>query len=285
LAVPAEAAHRPTVAIVGLGLIGASIGQALLARRAAASVVGFDTDPTRTDRAQQISAVTVGARHLSDAAHGADLVIVAVPTTCIPDVAAALRGQLAPHAVVTDTGSTKRTIVEQCTAALGERFVGGHPMAGHESSGPDHASPALMDDAAWLLTPTSVTSDRALAEVVALVAELGARPITMSPEEHDRLVAYVSHLPHAIAYALSACVRSRTAPGAQSVAAGSFASATRVASSDPSVWTAILMDNADLVTEAVSDFRSDLGAIERALADRDAVSLARLVASGFTGRR
>ena len=168
---------------------------------------------------------------------------------------------VAPHlaegAVVTDAGSVKVSVVEQLTPILGERFVGAHPMAGSELSGFDAARADLFAGAPCILTPLPTTPIRMLEAVSQFWSSLGAQVTTMSPVEHDRLVARISHLPHAIAFALVNLVAATLPPSSSQLAGGSFRDGTRVAASDPALWTGILSENRVEVIEAIREM-SDL---------------------------
>jgi prephenate dehydrogenase len=249
------------LAIVGTGLLGTSV--ALAARRAGvASVRGWDADPS-TLRESAVER----ASSLADAVADAELVVVSVP---VGSVVATVRDALAaaPEATVTDVGSTKRTLA----AVEDPRFVAGHPLAGGATGGPGRASADLFDGAVWFLTP-SPAADRAHVETVdRFVAALGARTVRLEPEQHDRLLAVTSHLPHALANLLMRAA-ARAGEDALGYAGASLREMTRVAGANPSIWADIFVDNGDLIAAALDELGRELADVERALreGERDAI--------------
>lgn len=155
-------------------------------------------------------------------------------------------------------------------------------MAGGELAGPQYARADMLKDAPWVLTPTAQTSPRALATVEALIRAVGARPVRMVPDEHDRAAAFLSHLPHVMAFALFAVSASNLSPDELRLAAGSFRSATRVAGADPHAWASILADNADYALEAIELLLGRLTAVRTALRAADRAALGHLLEEGRT---
>lgn len=207
----------------------------------------------------------------------ADLVILAAPTKALPALAAGVLPHLRPEAIVTDVGSVKRPVLAAVSGLIGAgrnrpRFVGGHPMAGSERAGVLNADPALLENAVWVLTPTTETDSDALARVRSFVEALGSRPIEVDPELHDRLVATVSHLPYLAAVALTGLIDSGDDRSLKMLlAAGGFRDLTRVASGDPRMSRDMVADNADAVRAALDHFRTQLDTIESLLDDPDAL--------------
>jgi prephenate dehydrogenase len=187
------------------------------------------------------------------AATDADLVILCTPVEAMADLAATIAPHLKPGALVTDAGSVKACVVGQLHPLLGDRFVGAHPMAGSERSGLAAARADLFKGAACILTPMETTPVTTVEKVRAFWVSLGSRVSTMSPEAHDRLVARLSHLPHAMAFALVNLVAASLPPGSSSLAGGSYRDITRVAASDPSLWTGIFTLNRDEVVESIHE--------------------------------
>ncbi len=263
---PAKAPARPPapisrLAIVGTGLLGTSV--ALAAKRAGIdSVRGWDADP-----ASLREAAVERASSLRDAVAGAELVVVSVPVgavlTTVRDALAA-----APEATVTDVGSTKRVL----TAVEDPRFVAGHPLAGGATGGPGRASADLFDGAVWFLTPSPVAEASRIEAVQRFVAALGARTVRLEPEQHDRLLAVTSHLPHAIANLLMRAA-ARAGEDALGYAGASLREMTRVAGANPAVWADIFVDNGDLIAAALAELGDELADVERALrhGERDAI--------------
>jgi prephenate dehydrogenase len=203
----------------------------------------------------------------------ADLVILCTPVGSMEGIAASIAPHLRPETVVTDAGSVKGCVVQQLEPLLGARFLGGHPMAGSEKSGISAARPDLFVGAPCILTPEESTDPRALRLVSAFWSALGSRPTVMSPVDHDRIVARVSHLPHALAFALVNLVNDSLPAGSQNLAGGSYRDATRVAASDPSLWTGILTENCTEVAAALRDMGKLLQAMASALGKENPDSL------------
>jgi prephenate dehydrogenase len=262
---PPEDDVRPIerVGIVGTGLIGTSI--AMAAARAACTVRGWDADPEVAARAAARSAL-VAAPTLEDAVREADLVIVCTPIEALAGaVVAALRA--APDALVIDAGSIKTQVVDRVAAAAEPRdmgrFVGSHPMGGTERSGPDHAAPSVVDGIVWALTPTVSTAETTVARLEAWIERIGARPVRLTPERHDRLVAFASHLPQVASTSLMGLAAAEEAgePEILLLAAGGFRDLTRLAASNPSLWSEILLANRDQVAGAIDLYVDRLRAL------------------------
>ena len=265
------------IAIVGVGLLGGSIGLAVRERKLALEVVGVETNPHSRAEATTRGAVEKCTDTLGIGIAGADLVVLACPVHAIVSELARLAPSLGAHAIVTDVGSVKAQIAE-AGLALGGAFVPGHPMAGGERGGMELARADLFEGAAWALTPGSKTRPEAVAKVAQLVEALGAQVVTMTPEEHDATVAATSHLPHLLAYAFSATV------GASPRLEGpSFRDATRVASSDPAFWREICMRNRKPLADALDRCIGELDAMLKALDTGDEVALEALLRKGWRG--
>ena len=240
---------KPAVAIVGLGLVGGSLARALTA--AGYRVIGHDR--TRVLRqALAARAIAVAARSVPLAVADADVVVLAAsPRTnrrLLSQVARAAR----PGATLTDVGSVKRGICADARRRRLTRFVGGHPMAGREASGFAASKPDLFFGRRWILTPDADTTPAALRAARALVRAVGARPAVMSPAEHDRVVAFLSHAPQVVAWALFGAARSdRVAARHLDVAGPAFRDMTRLARSPRSLWREILVENRAEVTAAL----------------------------------
>ncbi|HTG46758.1 MAG TPA: prephenate dehydrogenase/arogenate dehydrogenase family protein [Actinomycetota bacterium] len=286
--IPAAEAGPPIqrVAIVGTGLIGTSI--ALAARRAGARVVGWDADRGVADRSAATGALEARAS-LEDAVRDADLVVVCTP---IPDIAEAVVGSLraAPAALVTDAGSIKAHIVEEVAsgaepADLG-RYIPGHPLGGSERSGPEHAAASVVDDIVWVLAPIEASEPAAAERVARWIERLGARPVVLTPERHDRLVAYVSHLPQVASTSLMALAATEEAgePDLLLLAAGGFRDLTRLAASNPRLWSEILLANRDQIVEAIDAFAERLGTLREQIAEGDADGVERTFSAAKAAR-
>ncbi|HZO05995.1 MAG TPA: prephenate dehydrogenase/arogenate dehydrogenase family protein [Solirubrobacterales bacterium] len=242
--------EAPRVAVLGVGLIGGSIGLAAR-RRLGAEVVGYGRTPATLERAVELGALDRAAGSLAEACADADLVFCCGPVQALPAQGGEALVACGPDAVVTDVGSTKGELV----AALGEdeRFIGGHPLAGAETAGVENAREDLFDGARWYLTPTERSSGLLYDRLQRTVSALGARPQAVDPRTHDRLMATVSHVPHVLANALaSEGAEALTRDSERLPEVGpSFRDATRVAGSNPAIWADIFATNREAVADSV----------------------------------
>lgn len=260
------------VAILGTGLIGASVGLAIKAARPGAHITGYDANGDHVRRAQRVKAIDRGAP-LLEAVRDAQLVVVATPVGAMhvlfEDIAPALR----EGAVILDTGSTKQRVMEWAEATLPPSvdFVGGHPMAGKTETGPDAADAALFRGAVWCVVPSRTASRQAIDEVAKLVESFEAVPYFLGGDEHDGLVAAVSHLPYLLSVALIGHVgREGSWRETASVAAGGFAYATHLADSDPRMFADIAQTNRDNIVRRLDLFMAELESLRDAIATGDA---------------
>jgi prephenate dehydrogenase len=269
------------VAVVGTGLMGASVG--LAAKRAGVEhVAGYDGDPEALQVAAERGAVDLAAGSVDEAVARADLAVVAVPVTQLASQVEAVLGVAPEATTVTDVGSTKNWGL-----ALSNRFVGGHPVCGREAHGPAHATADLFEGATWFLTPGAATDPDRYRLVHGFVVSLGAVPVAIDPQAHDRLVALTSHLPHALATVLVNQAGAGRIEGHDPLAAagGSLRDMTRVAGANPRIWVDIFLDNAGPLGDALAEHRRRVEQLEQALAARDAGTLARWIAEASGNRR
>jgi prephenate dehydrogenase len=264
------------VCVVGCGLIGGSLGLALRAQ--GATVVGQDRDRAAADRALELGVLDA----IGDAA-GAEIAVLAVPVRSIPACAQALTG-LGAAAVVTDVGSTKAAVVRGGEAAFGGRFVGGHPVAGSERAGPDAADARLFAGRRVILTPTPRTEPAALARVAAMWRSVGAAIVEMDAERHDRVLAAVSHLPHAVAYALAGALGALGAESFRGLAGGGLADTTRIAATPAPMWVDVFLENRGPLLEALDAFAGELAALRGAIERGDGAAIAALIAEARAAR-
>lgn len=262
-----------TVTVVGVGLIGGSIGLALRGRGLAARVVGFGRDERRLERAHERGAIDEAETDPRRAFQEAEVVIICTPVSRIPtDVASAAR--LAPvSALVTDAGSTKADIVQaaESDSAAAALFVGAHPIAGGERSGVEFARGDLFENQACVLTPTQTTDAQQLRRAEDLWRAIGCRLLHMSPDQHDDVLARVSHLPHAVAAALASAVGSDVT----ALAGGGYRDSTRIAASDPAMWTAIFLQNRARMLDALTRFEDRVSSFRELLERGDEEGLSR----------
>jgi len=247
------------VAVLGVGLIGGSIGLAARSRLDA-DVSGFDPDRELLSRAEALGAISARAGSVAEAVEGAEIVFCAAPVHALPELAGEALAAGSDTTAVTDVGSVKREVL----AALGNegRFIGGHPLAGAETSGVEHARADLFEGARWYLTPTERTEGLLYDRVQRAIADLGARPQAIDAEVHDRLMATVSHLPHVLANVLVSQAASAVDEESERLPeiVPSFRDATRVAGANPAIWGDIFTGN----REAVAD---EIDAVARRLAE------------------
>jgi prephenate dehydrogenase len=243
--------QAPRVAVLGVGLIGGSIGLAAR-RRLDAEVVGHSRSPATVERALELGALDRGAASVAEACEGAELVFCAGPVAALPGQVREALGACGPDTVVTDVGSTKGELVD----ALGsdERFIGGHPLAGAETAGVGNARADLFEGARWYLTPTDRSSGLLYDRLQRTVAGLGARPQAIDAAAHDRLMGTISHLPHVLANVLAAEAAAELSRDAERMpeTGPSFRDMTRVAGSNPAIWADIFASNREAVADSVA---------------------------------
>ena len=264
--------HLEQLTIVGVGLIGGSVGLAAKAAGVARRVVGVGRDERTLERAVALGAIDRSMKDLSEAAADADLVVVCTPVDRIAaDVLTAARAA-PPRAIVTDAGSTKGNILRALEGKLpprGAMFIGSHPLAGSEKRGAAHGRADLFHDRLVVVTPTADTDLEALSVVELFWQRLGARVVRMDPFEHDKALAVTSHLPHAAAAGLAGV----TPLEWLNLSAGGFRDTTRVAAGDPDLWAAIFEANRDEVLAATDAFLGRMAQFRAALEGRDSAAL------------
>lgn len=277
------------VAILGLGLMGGSLGLAIKARGLPWRVAGYTRTPARGRQAVRRGAVDELHAHPAEAVEGADLVVVCAPILAVPALVRECRARLARGAVVTDVGSTKAFLEAEVPAALagtGAVFVGSHPMAGSEKQGIEAARPDLYEGAVVLVTPSRATPAGPAQRVRGFWRKLGARVTTMDAREHDRIVARTSHLPHMAAslLVLTAARAGRTDRIGTFCGTG-FADTTRVAEGSPEVWDDIVRTNRANVAEELRAYRLQLDKLIQLLDDGDFEGIRHTLEHGQAARR
>ena len=276
------------LAVIGVGLVGGSLALALRRAGAVASVAGYDRDPEALARAAGLGVIDTAAASASEAAKGADLVVVAVPVRSIGpvlhDVALAMDAQ----SVVTDVGSTKGEVMAVAKEELRDRFprfVPGHPIAGREASGVEAAVADLFRSARVVLTPDRATAPDAVELVKACWEAAGARVASMPAERHDRIFAAVSHLPHVLSFALVSEIAEREdADDLLGFAAGGFRDFTRIAASSPEMWRDIALQNRAALLEELDRYGARLAVFRELIARGDGPGLERLMTEARTAR-
>lgn len=244
------------VVIVGVGLLGGSIGMALRERGIAETVIGVGRDPEKLSLAVRLGAIDAYSLDLANACAAADLAIVCTPVQNIGQSVLECLAAMA-DGLVTDVGSTKATICHHVTK-LGEpapaRFVASHPLAGSEKVGVQHADASLLDGRTCIVTPTQSTTQQDLQQISSLWQQLGSQVLMMDPDAHDAAIARTSHLPHVVASALAAS----TPPDVLGLTASGWLDTTRIAAGSPDLWQQIISENTAPVTKALKEFANQL---------------------------
>ncbi|HOQ28058.1 MAG TPA: prephenate dehydrogenase [Armatimonadota bacterium] len=269
-----------SICIIGMGLLGGSLGMALKQRGLARRVVGVARRPEALERARELGSIDEGGLDATAAVAGADLTFLCVPVLAITRLLPLLAPHVRAGGVVTDVGSTKTAIVDAGESVLPGRFLGGHPMAGSEQAGIEGADPLLFEGATWALTPGEASAP--VEPLSELITGLGARPLLLPPEEHDRAVAATSHLPHATAAALARVVADALgeAEAAARLAAGSYRDTTRVAASSPELWRDVCLTNREPILAALGRMQGYLAELAEALRQDDVVAVERFFRQG-----
>lgn len=277
------------VAVIGLGLMGGSIGLAAKARRLSWEVVGFTRTPARGREALRLGAVDRLCKTPSEAVAGADLVVFCAPVKTIPDLVRACRPALSAGQVLTDVGSTRAFLDQEIPRLLrgsGAVFVGSHPVAGSEQQGIGAARGDLYHGATVLITPTRGASAKAIARVTHFWRALGGRVVQMDSRRHDQILARTSHLPHMVASLLALTVGrqpNRAAMGAY--CGGGFADTSRVAEGSPEVWLDIVRTNRSNLADELRAYRKQLDRLVAMLDKGNFIGITRALEEGRAARR
>jgi prephenate dehydrogenase len=251
------------LAILGVGLLGGSIGLAVRSRLSGCKVAGYGHRRPALEAAIKMGAIDEAYEEPARAVREADCVILCTPVGRLTSLLNEIGPHLSPGTLVTDVGSTKRAVVSAAenTLPLGVHFVGSHPMAGSEKRGVEFAKADLFDKAVCITTPTPRTDPQALSLVESLWQTLGMRTTRLSPEEHDRILADVSHLPHVLAAALVEMQED----AAFALCGKGFLDMTRIAGGDPGLWRDIFLDNRENVRQSLARLRAILKAFDQML--------------------
>jgi prephenate dehydrogenase len=273
------------LALIGTGHIGGSLLLALRAQGRVDRAVGYDRDASVARRALALGIIDEIAGDAAEAAEGAALVVLATPVAAIVETARAIAPRLGAACLVTDVGSVK-SLVGEVERALPypERYVGSHPIAGSERSGPEAACATLFLGRPCVVTPTARTAPDAVDEIAALWEAVGARVERLDPLRHDAVVAATSHLPHVAAFALAAALERPLDPVAPHLAGDSLRDGTRVAASEPATWVDILAANRAALLPLVDALGAELAAIRAAIAAGDKGALRSCLERARRGR-
>lgn len=265
------------VAIIGLGLLGGSVGLAIKERAGAIVTTGYDRDADVRARAAERGLAGTVCETAADAVSGADLVILCVPVGAMEAAAGELAPHLKPGAIISDVGSSKESVANALGRALpGHTIIPAHPVAGTEQSGPEAGFASLFVNRWCILTPPEGVEEAAVAALSDFWTKLGARVELMNAGHHDLVLAVTSHIPHLIAYTIvgtASDLEEVTRSEVIKYSAGGFRDFTRIAASDPVMWRDVFLNNKDAVLEVLGRFSEDLSSLQRAIRSGDGDTL------------
>jgi prephenate dehydrogenase len=266
-----------SMAVVGVGLIGGSLARAARERGLVSRIIGLGRGQKNLRRALELGVIDVAETDWDRGIRGAELVVLATPVESIVELLPRVGPLCGDETVLTDVGSVKGAIVEEAEGILPNPglFVGGHPIAGTEHSGVEASFPSLFTDRKTILTPTGRTDPGALDRVRRLWEAVGSTVVLMETDQHDKVMAYVSHLPHMVAYALVHTVYSedQRQGNLARFSAGGFLDFTRIASSHPEMWRDICLMNRESLLEAIESFALTLETFKALISEKDAKGL------------
>ncbi len=274
------------IAIIGVGLIGGSIGLALRERKLAGRIVGIGRSADTLARAKKLGCIHDASTSVAEGVRAADLVVVCTPVEQIPPLIAEAAAHATAGAIFTDAGSTKAIVVAQTEALLHPRFdgllpfIGSHPIAGSEKTGPEAARGDLFVKRTVVITPTASTDDHATETVERFWRSLQGQVVRLSPQRHDEVLARTSHLPHLVASALAAATPADMLP----LTAGGWSDTTRIAAGDAEMWRQILLANSVQTLKALGDFERVLTELRQAVETGSGLRLAEILAEGKARR-
>lgn len=258
------------VVIIGVGLIGGSLARALRRAGACARITGVGRHEANLKRAVELGVLDDYQLDAAAAVTGADLVVLATPLSTTEPLLQGMRDSLKPDVVITDVGSAKGAVVDAARLTLGghfSRFIPAHPIAGTEQSGVEASFVELFDEHLVILTPVKETDEQAIRTVRQMWENCGARVVTMGVDQHDRILAATSHLPHMLAYALVDCLAEmEEREEIFRFAAGGFRDFTRIASSSPLMWHDVCLANRESLLGVLDDFQEHLARVRAAIA-------------------
>lgn len=276
------------LAVIGVGLIGGSLARALGAAGEVEEVIGCGRGRENLEKAVSLGVIDSYTHDIGEAVEGADMVFLAVPLGAMEQTFREMVGKLQTDAVITDGGSAKASVIEDCRSAFGELppgFVPGHPIAGTENSGVEASFPELYKDRRVILTPTESTSGEALAKVQSMWRICGANVTTMTVEHHDEVLAATSHLPHMLAFSLvDSLARMKENDEIFRYAAGGFRDFTRIASSNPVMWRDICVANRKALGEMMNRYIGEMSELAELIRDGDGDQLLKIFSRAKVAR-
>jgi prephenate dehydrogenase len=265
------------LAIIGVGLIGGSLARALRNAGAVGEIVGCGRGKANLEKAVELGVIDRYSHDVGEAVNGADMIFLAVPLGAMRETFEAMKGQLSDDAVITDGGSAKFSVVDDCRQVFGEvlpNLVAGHPIAGTENSGVEASFAELYQNRRIILTPTAETADNALARVKAMWQACGGEITLMSVEHHDEVLAATSHLPHMLAFGLvDTLAQMKENDEIFRYAAGGFRDFTRIASSNPVMWRDVCVANRRALGKMMSHYLSEMQALAKTIEQGDGEAL------------
>ena len=275
-----------SIAIIGVGLMGGSVGLAARERLGVSRVIGYSRTERTVHRALELGAITDEAGSIEEAAAAGDIIFVATPVRSMLEVVRQALAASKPGAIVTDIGSTKSSLMAALTAAEEKRFIGGHPVCGSETAGVENAREDLFDKATWFLTSGRGVDPSNYERLHGFITRLGAFPTAIDPDAHDRIMALVSHLPHVLANSAMNQVGSVNLDGREALlsAGPSFRDLTRVAGSNPRVWTDIFLDNRRWLAEALKEQSKSIDRIAAAVEAGDEAEIVMMINDAAANR-
>lgn len=276
------------ITIIGLGLIGGSLAQALKESNQVGTVVGIDTDEETIKYAFDNGIIDEGASSLNEVVYESDIIVIATYVGFIEDTAKSVFDIATDKTIITDVGSVKSSVVREIEVNLPDNlhYVGGHPIAGTENSGIRSAKSDLFVDRRSILTPTDKTNSEAKNKVKSMWELVGSQVYEIDPETHDHIFGIVSHLPHVVAYSLmNTVLKAEDTEQLLDFAGGGLKDYTRVAASSPEMWTEIFRANKEHMLKAITEFKNSLEDIESAIENDDYDSLKKELEKSATEKR
>ena len=257
------------VCIIGVGMIGGSIGLALKKNKLADRVVGIGRNPEKLKKAKLLKAIDEWDTDLEKGLKGAELVFIAIPAGLIPSMADKAAAFLGKNAIITDAGSVKSQLVRKTEKMLANKvhFVGVHPIAGSETSGVENAKPDLFKDTACIITPTDKTNKKAFSLIRRIWQKMGAKVFVVSAEKHDKILAFTSHLPHLVSVSLMQTYNmlNKSEELSDDFVGPGFLDTTRIASGSPEMWKDICLENSPAILKALGDFKKNILLLENVI--------------------
>ncbi len=269
------------VAIIGIGLVGGSLGLAIKSLNDPPEISGFSRSPKSAKKALKKGAIDKACQDIESCVNDADIVFIATPVSVIVDIVKEVGGHLKKGAIISDVGSTKSSIVKTIEGFLpkGIHFIGGHPVTGSEHDGIDYADARLFQNFYYVLTPTPATDSNAFKTLHALLTAIGANVIAVDADKHDEILATLSHLPHMVAATLVNMASNQVAKKQDwlSLAAGGFRDTTRIAASKPALWLDICLENKQALVDNLKSFKNSLEELTSLLERGDTAELKKIL--------